>query len=232
MKSEATQIEIEAWFDETYRTKEFKYLRPIEAYEIFGSILSPKKDQKHLDVACGLGLLLQVINNYGTATSGVDISNVAVEKALQLNPTSEVKQGNAESLPFEDGSFDTVSCIGSIERMMDRKKVLKEQHRVGKKDARYLYMVRNSNHWLWKYIQGPWGIYNKKGHQDAKNQEQWLELFEECGFKCIEIYPDHWPFLKVMKTVLPFIKWDYKKIRKFPRPIHTAYELIFLLEKA
>ncbi len=231
MDSITRQLEIKNWFDNVYQTKEFKYLRPIEAYEIFGTLLSPFKGQKHLDVACGLGLLLKVLNSKGTHSSGIDISEVAVSKAKELNPESNIKQANAESLPFDNDSFDSISCIGSLERMMNRKKALQEQLRVGKKGAKYLYMVRNSDHWLWKYIQKPLGRYNKTGHQDAKNFEEWKMLFEECGFRYIDVFPDHWPFLKVMTTILPRSKWDFGKIRKFPRPTKSAYELIFLLEK-
>lgn len=232
MTNDVTQTEVKEWFNSIYRDKGFDYIRPIEAYELFATILLVKENSKHLDVACGLGLLLRVMSNHGAQSKGIDISSVAVQKAKQISPKSEVVQGNAESLPFEDESFDTISCIGSIERMLDRKSVLAEQYRVGKRNAKFIYMVRNSNHWLWKYIQRPFGMYNKEGHQDAMNLKEWSGLFEECGFKTVAVYPDHWPFLKVMITVLPFVKWDYSKIRKFPRPTHTAYELIFLLEKA
>ena len=231
-KEEGKQIEIANWFDETYKVKEFKYLRPIEAYEIFLTILNPKKNQTHLDIACGLGLLLRVLNNNGVDSFGIDISTVAVDKAKALNPESQIRQSNAEELPYEDKTFDSVSCIGSIERMLDREKVLQEQYRVGKENARYLFMVRNSNHWLWKYIQKPFGLYNKDGHQDAMNKEEWTALFRANGFEIAGVYPDHWPFLKVMSTLLPFVKWNYSRLRKFPRPVHTAYELIFLLQKS
>lgn len=225
------QKRIKGWFDNIYKTKEIKYLRPIEAYEIFGTILSPEKNGRHLDVASGLGLLLKTLENKGAISFGIDISDVAVQKAREFIPSSDIRQGNAESLPFEDESFETVSCIGSIERMINRKKALLEQHRVGKKNAKFVFMVRNSDHWLWKYVQQPFGIYNKEGHQDAKNFDEWKALFEECGFKCINVYPDHWPFLRVMTSIFPWVKWDYGKIRKFPIATRTAYELIFLLEK-
>lgn len=231
MKKEQKQAEIQDWFNNIYKTKEFSYLRPIEAYEIFASILSPHKDQRHLDVACGLGLLLKVMEAHGATTSGIDLSDVAAEKARELNPSSNILVANAEELPFENETFDSVSCIGSIERMLDREKALIEQYRVGRKGAKYIYMVRNSDHWLWKYIQKPFGIYNKEGHQDAKNFDHWKDLFEKCGFKFLNVYPDHWPYLKVMTTILPWLNWDYGKVRKFPRPVKSAYELIFLLEK-
>lgn len=231
MKVAESQESIKEWFDKIYEEKDFSYLRPIEAYEIFISILLPRKNQNHLDVACGLGLLMKIMGRKDVKTTGIDISEVAVSKAKELNPSSDIVLGNAENLPFEDQSFDSISCIGSIERMIDRKKALLEQHRVGKNNAKYIYMVRNSNHWLWKYFQKPLGLYNKEGHQDAKNFIEWKALFEECGFRYVGLFPDHWPFLKAMTTLFPFVKWNYGKIRRFPLPTNTAYELIFLLEK-
>lgn len=225
------QVEIKQWFDSIYTTKEFKYLRPIEAYEIFASILSPKKNTKHLDVACGLGLLLQTIQNKGPHVTGIDLSEVAIEKVKKLVPEASVQQGNAEQLPFEDEAFDSVTCIGSFERMLNRKQALKEQVRVGTKDAKYCFMVRNSEHFLWRVFQKPFGIYNKEGHQDAMNYEQWESLFAESGLKVIKVYPDQWPYMVIMKTIMPWRKWDFGRIRKFPFGIKNAYEFIFLLEK-
>jgi len=226
------QAEIKRWFDSVYTTKEFKYLRPIEAYEIFATILSPTKGTQHLDVACGLGLLLKTIQKKGVNVSGIDLSEVAINKAKKLVPEAKIQQGNAEELPFDDETFESVTCIGSFERMLNRKQALLEQVRVGKKEAKYCYMVRNSEHFLWRIFQKPFGIYNKEGHQDALNYDEWVELFADSGLKVIKVYPDQWPYMVILRTIMPWRKWKYGRIRKFPFGIKNAYEFIFLLEKA
>lgn len=231
---EENQETIKSWFDRTYSTRGYGYLRPQAAYEIFASILSVKKGQQHLDVACGLGLLLKTFSNHGAKVSGIDLSDVGVRKSKILCPEAHIEQGNAEKLPFPDESFDSVTCIGSLERMLDRNQVLKEQLRVLKKDGQACLMVRNSENFTWKYIWRPLGLVNKKGHQDALNYDEWVDLFESVGFKILKVYPDHWPYYRLQKTFMPWRKWSSMypgKIRKFPFSIHLAYEYIFLMQK-
>ena len=225
------QQKIKKWFDHTYKKWGFMYLRPLEAYRIFATIINPKPTSKHLDVACGLGLLLKAISVKTKNINGIDLSDQAIEIAQEYCPESTLTQGNAENLPYEDETFDSISCIGSLERMLDRKKVLAEQRRVGKKEAQFCYMVRNSEHFLWRYFWKPLGIRNKKGHQDAMNLEEWERLFKSCGFKIVKIYPDHWPYYKIIRALIFWKKHDYSRIIKFPGNIRQAYEFIFLLEK-
>lgn len=226
------QLKIKSWFDSNYKRWGFTYLRPLQAYEIFGGILNPAKGNTHLDVACGLGLLLKVMCGRGAIGEGVDLSEEAVRKAKQFCPEANIQEANAESLPFPDGTFHSVSCIGSLERMLDREKALKEQMRVLKSDGQLCIMVRNSEHVLWKYLWKPLGIQNKKGHQDALNLQQWTALFEEVGLKVAAVHPDHWPYYKMIRFLKPRSKVDFAKVLRFPLNIRLAYEFIFVLQKA
>lgn len=225
------QIKIKNWFDSNYKRWGFTYLRPLQAYEIFGGILNPSKGDNHLDVACGLGLLLKVMSQRGAVCNGVDLSEEAVRQAKEYCPDATIREANAEALPFADQTFNTISCIGSLERMLDREKALKEQMRVLKHDGKICLMVRNSEHFLWKYFWKPLGIQNKKGHQDALNLEEWTELFEGVGLKVDAIYPDHWPYYKVIRFLKPKRMINFSKVLKFPFSIRGAYEFIFVLKK-
>lgn len=225
------QLEIKNWFNYVYRTRGYKYLRPIEAYEIFVALLSPEKNKLHLDIACGLGLLLRKMADAGAEVYGVDISEEAVSASKKLCPEATVLLENAEYLPFPDATFDYITCIGSLERMINREKALKEQQRVAKPGACFCYMVRNSENFTWKYFLKPLGLKNKKGHQDALNYEQWRQLFLACGFTILAAYPDHWPYLRLRKIFYPG-STDFGKIRKFPFGLKLAYEFIFVLAKS
>ncbi len=231
MNSTAAQITIENWFDKTYKNRGFQYLRPIDAYEIFATILQSKAGDQHLDVACGLGLLLKCFSNKGVNVTGIDLSSQGVKIAKEYCPEADIEIGNAEQLPYEDETFDSITCIGSIERMLNRKKALQEQFRVSKKNGRVCLMVRNSENFTWRYIQKPLGLRNRKGHQDALNQQEWTDLFESVGFEIEKVYPDHWPYFRLLKTVTPWRKINTGRILKFPFSISTAYEYIFLLKK-
>lgn len=230
--SEVSQTEIQNWFNETYRRFGLNYLRPVEAYHLFIALMQPEAGQKLLDVACGPGQMLYAAKPYQLELFGVDISEVAVALCKQRLPGAHVQMANAEKLPFNDEAFDYISCLGSIERFLDRKAALQEQYRVGKQGALYCFMVRNKNNFKWKIFKQLLGLKNKKGHQDALDLQQWRALFNEIGFKEVNVLPDHWPAMKWAHFF--FKKLGYKvNYTKFPKSkdIETTNEFIFLLRK-
>lgn len=226
-----SQLEIKEWFDQTYKSHGDWYLRPIVAYRIFLTLLEAKKGESLLDVACGLGRMIAVCNESELKPSGIDISDVAVQKASLKYHDADIRVGNAENLPYSDRTFDYVTCLGSLERMLDRKKALSEMRRVLSDNGKMCLLVRNSESWFWKFIQNPLGFVNKKGHQDAKNLEEWSSLFHDSGFTIIEVYKDQWPLMK-WKRYLSIGLWNgYNKIHKGWIPVRYAYEFVYILEK-
>lgn len=226
-----SQLEIKEWFDQTYKSHGDWYLRPIVAYRIFLTLLEAKKGESLLDVACGLGRMIAVCNESELQPSGIDISDIAVQKASLKYNDADIRVGNAENLPYSDRTFDYITCLGSLERMLDRKKALSEMRRVLSDDGKMCLLVRNSESWFWKFIQNPLGFVNKKGHQDAKNLEEWSSLFYDSGFTIIEVYKDQWPLMK-WKRYLSIGLWNgYNKIHKGWIPVRYAYEFVYILEK-
>jgi ubiquinone/menaquinone biosynthesis C-methylase UbiE len=86
-----------------------------------------------LDVAIGTGLNLP---HYppGVRLTGVDLSPVmlasAAERATGLGLTVELREAEAEHLPFADASFDTVVCTLSLCSVADDRAAVVEMHRV------------------------------------------------------------------------------------------------------
>jgi ubiquinone/menaquinone biosynthesis C-methylase UbiE len=226
------QNEIQKAFDKIYKTKGFRYLRPAVAYEIFVTLLSPGKGDKCLDIACGPGLLLKLLAQKGAFAYGVDISPEAIKMSRLYCPVANVFVANAEELPFKDKEFKYITCIGSLERMIDRTKAIREQIRVARDDGIFCYMVRNSRHISWKMFMKPLGLYNRQAHQDAMDLEEWSVLFRASGLRILSIHPDHWTYYRIRKLIPIWNrKTDFSRIRKFPFNINLAYEFIFLLEK-
>lgn len=86
-----------------------------------------------LDVGCGPGLLLaSLAANYpGLRLAGLDIAREMVRIATErLGTRAEVELGDAESLPWEDASFNYVFCVDSFHHYPNPKKALIEFHRV------------------------------------------------------------------------------------------------------
>lgn len=95
-------------------------------------------DTRILDVGCAKGFMLydfkQLIPSLTVA--GIDISKYAIEHAIpSVSPFLEV--GTAESLPYEDSSFDLVISLDTIHNLDRRgcERALREIMRVTKKDA-------------------------------------------------------------------------------------------------
>jgi SAM-dependent methyltransferase len=74
--------------------------------------LNPQPGERVLDLATGTGWTSRVIARRGAKVVGVDIADdliaAAQERARSENLTIECRVGDAENLPFADGSFDAV----------------------------------------------------------------------------------------------------------------------------
>jgi ubiquinone/menaquinone biosynthesis C-methylase UbiE len=90
------------------------------------------RDQRRvrlLDVACGAGRFLeQIMDAFPRLdATGVDLSPAYIEEAaerLASWPTARVLEANAESLPFENGSFDVVASIYLFHELPPRVRTL------------------------------------------------------------------------------------------------------------
>jgi len=226
------QTGVREWFNKTYKKRGLHYLRPKEAYYVFLEILSPTKHSSLLDVACGPGLLLKVADEYGLALTGIDISDVAIEMAQKAIPHADLQVANAEQLPYNNDQFDYITCIGSLERMLDLAKVLQEIRRVAKPDAQVCFMVRNSNRITWKVIKETLGLINKQGHQGANTLTNWTQIFEDAGFQVQATYPDMWPanrWLYWLSLGGRLFNPDFTFVKREDPYLDQAYEFIFHL---
>jgi SAM-dependent methyltransferase len=97
-----------------------------------------------LDVGCGTGYTTSGILNREDVCEvvGLDMNPVQLKRAVK-NLVSEkdrisISRGDADNLPFIDGSFDAVISIGAIEYFPDPERALKELARVTKPDGTVL----------------------------------------------------------------------------------------------
>jgi SAM-dependent methyltransferase len=81
-----------------------------------------------LDVGCGTGANLEMLAGFGDA-EGVDVSPGALAFCRQRG-LRDVRQGDAEHLPYEDCSFDLVTGLDVVEHLDDDLAGLCEMRRV------------------------------------------------------------------------------------------------------
>ena len=223
-----------AWFDAMYRKKGLRYLRPPRAYPIFVQLLGLQAGQRLLDVACGPGLVLRAARERGVEASGVDLSREAIELAHELLPGIDARVGNAEQLPFDDATFDGVTCLGSLERFLDRGRALQEMKRVAKPDARFCFLVRNASTLVWRVWRQGLGNREVDGHQDAQTLDAWRALFAANDLVVEQVLPDQWPTQR-WRQLLPGQRPAPGKRERVARswlPLRWCNELVFVLRRA
>jgi len=93
--------------------------------------LEPPGDWRVLDVGCGTGGNFPFLDAYGSV-EGCDYSEEAIRYCL-MRGTHPVKVASVYELPYEDGSFDLVTCLDVIEHLrfdlpafVEMRRVLKE----------------------------------------------------------------------------------------------------------
>ncbi|MBN1386657.1 methyltransferase domain-containing protein [Candidatus Woesearchaeota archaeon] len=116
-------------YDELHREEQEKKMQIIQ------DLIKPKKHESLLDIGCGTGISMEP---WDCKKIGIDPS----EELLKQNPF-ETKKAEAESLPFEDSSFDYVTCVSSIHNFRDIDKAIEEIKRVAK-DKIIITILRKS----------------------------------------------------------------------------------------
>jgi SAM-dependent methyltransferase len=92
-----------------------------------------------LDAGCGSGRLLDELTAMGEV-SGLDHNPDSVEIARERGHP-DVHQGVVEHLPWDDGTFDLVTCLDVVEHTADDRVSMRELRRVLKAEGQLLITV-------------------------------------------------------------------------------------------
>lgn len=121
-----------------------------------------------LDIGCGVGRVLIPLLEHGALVSGIDVSpemlNICGKKTRQAGYNVLLKQASVDGMPFDDGIFDIVVCVGVFEHLPDntRYQALREIIRVLKGCGGILILLMNNEH----------SIYLSEAAKNSNLQEQ------------------------------------------------------------
>jgi SAM-dependent methyltransferase len=89
-----------------------------------------------LDVGCGSGLTLVLARRRGAKTSGLDVSPGLLRMVRDRLPGADLKEGDMESLPFGDATFEAVTGVNAFQFAGDPRRALREAARVTRPGGR------------------------------------------------------------------------------------------------
>jgi SAM-dependent methyltransferase len=108
--------------------------RPL--YEATLAALAPLTALSLLDVGCGSGLALRLAADRGARVTGLDAAEPMIDLARERLPDAELRVGDIQDLPFDDGAFDVVTAFNSLQFAAEPRAAAVELARVARPGGR------------------------------------------------------------------------------------------------
>ena len=125
-------------YDDTNTILYSKYGK-ISCENIF-EFLKDKKYTKLLDIGCGTGYLIDMLAKVHEAEyTGVDLSPEMIKQANNKKiKNAKFIEGRSDEIPFDDNTFDIITCSQSFHHYPDTDKAMQEARRVLKPGGLYI----------------------------------------------------------------------------------------------
>lgn len=120
----------------------FRLLAPVLAAFMHRDAVRFVPNGKALDIGCGNGKFMHMMNSLGWQFEGVEISPLAVDVCREAG--LKVFHGDLQAAAFEDNTFDLVSARHVIEHVPNPENFVGEIARILKKGGRLLIRTPNS----------------------------------------------------------------------------------------
>ena len=152
-----------------------------------------------LDIGCGNGHHLFALEGLVSEAVGIDISFKMIDKAkeqVHRFPATQYRfqQSDATTLPFEKNEFDVVMCVGALEHMLEKEKVLQEVHRVLKPAGCFVCLTLNGSYIWYRHIAPRRGYETRHLSSDRRiDRNEAAQLLIQAGFAGYHLQP--WSFV-------------------------------------
>jgi SAM-dependent methyltransferase len=108
--------------------------RPL--HEATLAALLPLAGLRLLDVGCGAGLALTLAAGHGARVTGLDAAGPMIDVARERLPESDLRVGDLQDMPFDDGAFDVVTAFNSVQYAAEPMEAVAELARVTRPGGR------------------------------------------------------------------------------------------------
>jgi ubiquinone/menaquinone biosynthesis C-methylase UbiE len=95
-------------------------------------------DHDVLEVGCGTGHWLALLQVWGCRATGVDPSEQMLGRAVERASGARLLRGRGEAIPCADASFDRVVCINTLHHVEDKPRFIAEARRVLRPGGRFM----------------------------------------------------------------------------------------------
>lgn len=131
-----TASDVRRWYETAHSRSAFR-----ARCRFYGLIRAMAKG-RYLDLSCGEGHAFPFGSGVGT-----DFSLVALRRAKERSPDSDLVSADSQNIPFANGIFHSLSCLGSLEHFRDPVAALAEIRRVMAAGGLALISVPNRYRW-------------------------------------------------------------------------------------
>ena len=184
--------EVARRYDSWYETEAGRYISSLEE-RLIGELLGETKGLHILDLGCGTGRHLKLLESMGSDPVGVDPSVFMLRKAKEKGEFKLIL-AKGEQLPFEERAFDVTMVITTLEFCQEPGKILQEAARV----TREKILVGVLNKWsllaLFRRVKG------------------WLKpsIYSQADFLSI------WKLKRLVRNSLAFDSLEWKAVHFIP----------------
>ncbi len=142
--------------------------------------------RRALDVGCAYGFTSSVLCDLGYETLGVDISSWGMTQAKKVVASFLICDAQI-NLPFEEGTFDLVTCFDVLEHLPHPEKALEGMLNA----CKGVLICTTPNRKVEKYVRKVTGDYDET-HINVKSPEEWKALIGsyECNLARVEPFYD------------------------------------------
>jgi ubiquinone/menaquinone biosynthesis C-methylase UbiE len=149
-----SNIEVHTRMADSYAREEPHY-RPENQSRVKANLMriaARAGTDRMLDIGCGTGFVIDLMRDTFLEIHGIDATRAMLDRVDRTGGNVILHEGLAESLPFEDETFDLVTAYSVFHHLADHRPVLAEAHRVLRPGG-VLYVDLEPNRMFWQAME-------------------------------------------------------------------------------